>query len=299
MIEPATLQPGDTIGIMAPGRKINADAIAESEGIIQTFGFRTHLGKNLFTESHSYFSGSDRERLLDLQNMLDDPAIKAILCARGGYGTTRILDQLDFTSFLKSPKWICGFSDVTALHLKLHALGVQSIHGTMPILFPKAESKTSIESLIKNLIGDRQAVIARDCIYNKVGEANGQLIGGNLSLIVDSLGTASEINTDEKILVIEEVDEYLYKIDRMMVQLKRAKKLHKLAGLVIGHMTDLKDTELPFGESVEKIILNHIKEFTFPVGFNFPIGHENPNLAWVHGGHGTLSVTAEKSELKI
>jgi len=299
MIEPPFLQPSDIIGILAPGRKINADAIIYSQQIIQSYRFEVQLGKNLFSPKHSYFSGSDNERLNDLQDMLDNQGVKAILCARGGYGTTRILDQLDFTSFLKNPKWICGFSDVTALHLKLQKLGVQSIHGTMPVLFSKTESKESIDNLMQLLKGDRHPITASANAHNKPGESSGELIGGNLSLIVDSLGTSTEVDTKGKILVIEEVDEYLYKIDRMMVQLKRANKLQPLSGLVIGHITDLKDTELPFGETFYDIILHHTKEFNFPVAFNFPIGHENPNLAWVQGSTGTFSVTTEKSLLKF
>jgi muramoyltetrapeptide carboxypeptidase len=299
MIEPASLQPGNTIGIVATGRKINTEAITHADGIIRSFGFEVRLGQNLFSNKHSYLSGLDSERLNDLQSMLDDPAIKVILCARGGYGTTRILDQLDFTAFLKNPKWICGFSDITALHLNLQSLGVKSIHGTMPILFPNSESNQSIKSLFNVLKGERQTIDASFNNYNIQGKATGKLIGGNLSLITDSLGTNAEIDTKEKILVIEEVDEHLYKIDRMMVQLKRANKLQELAGLVVGHMTDMKDTELPFGETVNEIILNHTKGFGFPVGFNFPIGHENPNLAWVEGATGTLSVTTGKSLLKF
>jgi muramoyltetrapeptide carboxypeptidase len=297
MIKPQPLTPNDTIGIIAPGRKIGKDSIIHSENLIRSLGFEVQLGNNLFRESHSYLSGSDDERLSDLQSMLDEPSIKAILCARGGYGTTRILDHLDFTSLLKNPKWICGFSDVTALHLKLQSLGVQSIHGTMPILFAKPESKSSIESLLKILKGNPQPIEASHQINNRLGKSSGMLVGGNLSLLVDSLGTSTEVDTSGKILIIEEVDEPLYKIDRMLVQLKRANKLKFLAGLVVGYMTDIKDTDLSFGESVYEIILNHTKEFEYPIGFNFPIGHENPNLAWVSGGKGTLLVSSEKSIL--
>jgi muramoyltetrapeptide carboxypeptidase len=297
MIQPKALKKGDTVGIVAPGRKLDADVINAAISIIESWGVKVRVGQNLLSSKHSYLSGLDIERLEDLQAMLDDASVNAIICARGGYGTTRILDQLDFTSFLKTPKWICGFSDITALHLKLQSLGVQSIHGTMPVLFLKPESHLSVSSLQKVLFGEQVLLEANYYENNKMGVTKGILVGGNLSLIVDSLGTSTEIDTKNKILVIEEVDEYLYKIDRMMVQLKRAKKLEQLEGLVVGHMTEMKDTDLSFGESIESIILRHVRDFDYPVAFKFPIGHENPNMAWVHGGMNTLSVTAERSFL--
>lgn len=297
MVQPAALKKNDTVGIVAPGRKLETEAIRAAVAILESWGINVKLGKNLFSAKHSYLSGVDEERLEDLQTMLNDHTVNAIICARGGYGTTRILDQLDFSSFLKKPKWICGFSDITALHLKLQALGVQSIHGTMPVLFSKPESASSVESLRKVLFGDTVSVEASRHSKNIMGEAKGNLVGGNLSLIVDSLGTSTEIDTKNKILVIEEVDEYLYRVDRMMVQLKRAKKLQHLAGLAVGHLSEMKDTELPFGESIEEIILNHVREFGCPVSFNFPIGHVNPNLPWVLGKLAKLTVTPEKSIL--
>ncbi len=295
MIQPPALHKNDVVGIVAPGRKLDTDTVDASVHIVESWGLHVRTGKNLFSPGHSYLSGSDAERLSDLQNMLDDPSVKAIICARGGYGTTRILDQLDFSSFLKRPKWICGFSDITALHLKLHSIGAQSIHGTMPVLFPKPESVLSVETLRKILFGERVRLETNPDSKNKVGDAEGLLIGGNLSLIVDSLGTSSEIDTRNKILVIEEVDEYLYRVDRMMVQLKRANKLQHLAGLVVGHLTEMKETELPFGEAIQNIIVDQVKEFAYPVGFGFPVGHENPNLAWIQGSIGKLKVTREKS----
>jgi muramoyltetrapeptide carboxypeptidase len=296
MIKPPPLALGNTIGLVAPGRKLDAAIIYQAKELIEARGFKVEFGSYLFSTAHSYLSAQDSKRLADLQQMLDNPTISAILCARGGYGTTRILDQLDFSLFQKNPKWICGFSDITALHLKLNSLGIQSIHGTMPVLFNKEDSKTSINSLFSLLTGKDEIIEARGSDFNSVGECTGELIGGNLSLLVDSLGTATEINTTNKILVIEEIDEPAYKVDRMMIQLKRAGKLDKLAGLVVGHMTDIKEGELPFGESVYQILLNPVNE-NCPVAFNFPIGHENPNLAWVEGKVSTLIVTKNKSSL--
>ena len=296
MIQPPSLQKNDTIGIVATGRKLDADTLQASTRIIESWGYQVRTGRNILSNAHHYLAGSDAERLADLQSMLDDPSIKAIIFARGGYGTTRILDQLNFDSFLKKPKWICGFSDITSLHLKLQALGVQSIHATMPVLFSKPESALSVESLNQILVGKSIPLEAAFNSKNIIGKATGPMVGGNLSLIVDSLGTSSEIDTTNKILVIEEIEEYLYRVDRQLVQLKRAKKLQSLAGLVVGHLTDIKDPEY-FGEPIQDIILNHVREFNYPVGFAFPIGHENPNLAWIEGRHATLQVTSQKSSV--
>ncbi len=297
MIKPPFLKRGDKIGIVGPGRKIKPGDIEASIDFFKAWGLQVVLAKNVFSNDHSYLAGTDSQRLFDFQSMMDDTSIRAIICARGGYGSTRILDQLDFTTFLKSPKWVVGFSDITAFHLKLFKINVASAHGTMPILFSKTESADSIESLRRILFGEPQHFLVNLCPSNRTGKATGQLIGGNLSLLVDSIGTVNELDTDGKVLVIEEIGEYLYKLDRMMVQLKRAGKFNKLNGLVVGYMTDIKDTELKFGETMEGIILNHTLSFQFPIAFNFPIGHENPNLAWIHGAAAQLDVTEPNSSL--
>lgn len=297
MIKPPFLKPGDKIGIVAPGRKVKPADIEASIHFFKAWGLQVVLAKNVYSNDHSYLAGTDSQRLFDFQSMMDDTTIRAIICARGGYGSTRILDQLDFTTFLKSPKWVVGFSDITAFHLKLFNINVASVHGTMPILFSKTESADSIESLRRILFGEPQHFLVNSCSSNRTGKATGQLIGGNLSLLVDSIGTANEPETDGKVLVIEEIDEYLYKLDRMMVQLKRAGKLNNLNGLIVGYMTDIKDTELKFGETVEGIILNHTSSFQFPIAFNFPVGHENPNQAWIHGAAAQLDVTEHNSRL--
>lgn len=285
--------------ILAPGRKLAIQSIETSVAVIQSWGLNVMLGQNLLSGKHSYLSGTDAERQSDFQKALDDSSVKAIICARGGYGTTRILDQLNFLTFLKSPKWICGFSDVTALHLKLQSLNIQSIHATMPVQFPKAEFADSVESLRRMLFGTTTPLTAKPSTNNRTGVAEGKLVGGNLSLLADSLGTSTEIQTESKILVIEEIGEYTYRLDRMLVQFKRAGKLKNLAGLVVGHMTDIKESELPFGESAEQIIRNHTHEFEYPVGFNFPTGHEHPNLPWIEGAAGKLTVTNNASTLSF
>jgi muramoyltetrapeptide carboxypeptidase len=264
---------------------------------MQSWGTEVVHAPNLFSNAHEYLAGTDAERLNDLQQSVDDPEIKAIICARGGYGTTRILDKIDFSFLLKNPKWIVGFSDVTALHLRLAKLGINSIHGTMPILFGQQDSRQSVESLWATLKGDQPQISAAPDSNNKHGQATGPIIGGNLSLIVDAIGTPSDPDTEGKILVLEEIDEYTYKIDRMLMHLKRSGKLDRLAGLIIGHMTDIKEPELPFGQSIKEIVLEKTSTHQFPIAFNFPIGHENPNLAWVHGAFMTLTVTANGSQL--
>jgi muramoyltetrapeptide carboxypeptidase len=297
MITPPFLKPGDKIGIAATGRKVNAGNVESAQRIFASWGMEAILGRNLFSNSHNYLGGSDLERISDFQQMLDNPEIKAIACARGGYGTTRIIDALDFSSLFNFPKWIIGFSDVTALHLKLLKLGIKSIHGTMPLLFSNPEAGSSVESLRRRLIGETDILAARPSQKNNLGKTTAQVIGGNLSLIADSVGTDTDPDTNGKILILEEIDEYKYKIDRMLMHLKRSGKLDDLAGLVVGHMTDIKDPELPFGETVEEIFVSKIQK-NFPIAFNFPIGHENPNLAWVHGSVMTLDVTPGGAQLQ-
>jgi muramoyltetrapeptide carboxypeptidase len=290
MIKPALLKTGDRIAIVAPARKVQPADVEKAVEVFTSWGLEVAFGSSLHSNAHSYLAGSDKERLNDLQLVLDNAEIKAVISARGGYGTTRILDRLNINALQKNPKWIIGFSDITALHLKLFNTGVMSIHATMPALFSKADATKSIESLRKILFEQNFSFEALPCVDNRKGEASGRLIGGNLSLVVDSLGTSTEPDTTNAILMIEEIDEYRYRIDRMITQLKRAGKLASLSGLVVGHMTDIKESELPFGESVEKIILNAVEEYDYPVAFRFPFGHENPNIAWRHGEIAKLKV---------
>lgn len=290
MITPPLLRAGNTIAITAPGRKVSHADMDMAIKTFQSWGLNVKLAENLFSTDHSYLAGTDAQRLGDLQSLINDVNVHAIICARGGYGSTRIVDQVDFSPLVETPKFIVGFSDITAIHLKLYSLGIQSIHATMPILFSKDTSKPSIESLKRMLMERPDRIPSPSNKYSIDGYGRGEVIGGNLSLINDALGTSSEPDTNGKILIIEEIDEYRYKIDRMLTQLRRAGKLENLAGLVIGHMTDIKDSELSFGEAVEEIILNHTQHYNYPVAFGFPTGHENPNLAWLHGGMAELNV---------
>ena len=278
MISPPFLNPGDKIAIAAPGRKVSIKDIEAAQNILGAWGMDVIFSERLFSHAHQYLAGSDGERLADLQQMVDNFEIKAIICARGGYGTTRIVDALDFSSLYKHPKWIVGFSDITALHLKLFKLGIKSIHGTMPILFTRPETRQSLESLRGSLTGESAILSAVGNVSNRYGKVTAPVIGGNLSLLVDSIGTSSDPDTNGKILVLEEIDEYTYKIDRMLMHLKRAGKLENLAGLVIGHMTDIKEPELPFGETIERrCVALSVSKPLLPIGQAFQSG---PKHVW-------------------
>lgn len=287
MIQPSYLKKGDKIAIVASARKISLLEIEPAIAIFENWGLEVVLSKNLF-KSDNQFSGTDQERAEDMQTMLDDASIKAIISARGGYGTIRIIDKLDFTKFKQLPKWLVGYSDITVLHSHLHNLGIETIHATMPINFTKNEEAT--ESLRKALFGEQLIYEIENHSLNKKGICEGELIGGNLSLIYALTGSVSDIDTYGKILFIEDLDEYLYHLDRMMMNLKRSGKLSHIAGLVVGGMTDMKDNVIPFGKTAEEIILDAIKEYNYPVCFNFPAGHIDRNMAIYFG---------KKSQLKI
>ena len=299
MIIPELLKPGDKIGILAPARKIDPAAVDFARHIFTEWGLKVVLSKNLFSGQHSYLSGTDDERLADLQSMIDDHSIRAIICARGGYGSTRIVDDLDLSGLKENAKWLVGFSDITALHLRFLSSGLASIHGIMPVLFSKPDSASSIESLKTLLFEGTCNIKIQPNDFNKIGKSEGLVIGGNLSLIADAMGTWLNPDTTNKILIVEEVDEQLYKIDRMITQLKRAGKLKNLNGFIVGHLTDCKDGELSFGEKAEEIMMNAVKEYKYPVAFNFPYGHENPNLSWINGGFATFSVGKEGASLSF
>ncbi|MHA6246850.1 S66 peptidase family protein [Pontibacter sp. CAU 1760] len=291
-----SLQPGDRIAIISTARKI---APADIEVAVRTFerwGLEVVLGQTIGA-SYNQFAGNDALRLQDLQQTLDDPDIKAVVCARGGYGTTRIIDQVDFTRFRRHPKWLVGFSDVTALHSHIHTLGLESLHAIMPVLFPKEGTTASIETLRKALFGEELAYTAAPHPFNRTGSGQGQLVGGNLSMLHTLTGTRSDISTAGKILFLEDLDEYLYHIDRMLVHLDRSGKLEQLAGLVIGDMSDMNDNAIPFGKTAYEIILEHTGKYNFPVCYGFPVGHEPHNLALICGRMAKLDVTLDGVQL--
>lgn len=276
LIQPSYLKKGDKIGIVACARKISREEMAPAIEILKSWGLEVVLGKNVFNADNQ-FSGTDAERSDDLQTMLDTASVKAIISARGGYGTMRIIDKINFENFKKSPKWLVGYSDITVLHSHIHTLGIETIHATMPINFNK--DADALETLRKALFGEKISYEIDSHSLNRKGVAEGELVGGNLSLLYALTGSASDIDTSGKILFIEDLDEYLYHIDRMMMNLKRSGKLSRLAGLVVGGMTDMKDNAIPFGKTAEEIILDAVKEYNYPVCFRFPAGHVDKNFA--------------------
>ncbi len=278
MLIPRNLKKGDTVGILSTARKINADALHFTIEMLQNWGLKVKLGNSIGAEENQ-FAGTDQVRLQNLQEFMDDESVHAILCARGGYGTVRIIDGLNFERFLKNPKWICGFSDVTVIHSHLNRLGVASIHSSMPSLFPKNMEHETLYSLQRALMGEENNCSFNMHPKNKNGNAEGQLVGGNLSLIFSLQGSESDIDTNGKILFLEDLDEYLYHMDRMMISLDRSGKLKGLKALVIGGMTAMRDNEVPFGYSIEDIILTYTNKYNFPVYFDFPSGHLEYNFA--------------------
>ena len=295
MLIPKNLKAGDKIGIIAPARKIEMNEIKAAISIFESWGLKVELGKNIFAQDRQ-FAGTDKQRAEDLQYMLDNPEIKAIICARGGYGTIRLLPALNFSTFLKSPKWIVGYSDITALHAHLNQnLGLQSIHGIMPLNFPKDKSENeSIKSLKRALFGEQNLYNIDRYELNRKGKAEGEVIGGNLSVLYSIAGTEYDVNTDGKILVLEDLDEYLYHIDRMMMNLKLGGKLDNLKALIIGGMNDMNDNTVPFGKTAYEIIHDMVKEYNYPVCFNFPIGHIENNYAVKLGSKAELEVGNSK-----
>lgn len=266
---------------------------------LQDWGYRVRAGVTLGGESTDYFSGTDDQRLADLQAMLDDPAIRAILCGRGGYGLSRIIDRIDFAHFKKAPKWLIGFSDITILHAHLFAnYKIASLHAPMAGAFNEGGAVSDgVLSLRRALAGERAAYTCGSHPYNRFGQATGLLVGGNLSLLAHDTGTSSDIDTKGCILFLEDVGEYLYNIDRMLQQLKRSGKLGHLAGLVVGGFTELKDTTRPFGATVEAIIRDVIAAYGYPVCFGFPVSHGPANVALKIGVEHTLSVSGEATLL--
>lgn len=258
---------------------------------LASWGFKVKMGKTVGHQFH-YFSGTDEERLQDLQQMLDDPQVNAILCARGGYGCSRIVDKIDWRRFKKHPKWIIGFSDVTVFHSTLFTkLKIASLHAPMANAFNDGgATEMYVQSLKKALTGKKNHYTVKAHPLNRKGKAIGFLLGGNLSLLAHQLGTASDIHTRGAILFLEDVGEYLYNVDRMLLQLDRAGKLKHLAGLVFGGFTDNKDTSSPFGKTIEQILAERIAAYDFPVCFDFPVSHEKENVALKVGATYQLQV---------
>ena len=309
---PPYLQKGDTIGIVCPAGAMPVEKVSECIRVLnEEWGFTTKVGKTV-GGLFNYFSGTDEERLADLQQMLDDDEVKAVLCARGGYGMGRIIDKIDFKKFKKQPKWIVGYSDITVLHSHLYSnFYISSLHAPMAGAFnddarPPADGGTVgrgfnnefVLSLKNALEGKKVKYTCPAHEFNRKGEAIGELVGGNLALLAHLVGTNSDIKTRGRILFIEDIGEYLYNIDRMMHQLKRSGKLSKLAGLIIGGFTDIKDTERPFGQTAYEIIREIVKEYDYPVCFDFPVSHTDRNYALKIGVGYKLKITRSKVSLE-
>ena len=291
MITPQYLKTGDKIGIISTARKISEAEVMPAIEIFKSWGLDVVTGKNLFNE-YNQFAGTDARRLYDVQTMLDDAEIKAIICARGGYGTVRIIDKIDFTSFEKNPKWIAGFSDVCVLHSHIHAnFGIETIHSAMPINFIDiTENSDSLITLKDALFGKNLSYKIKPHPFNRQGKAEAIITGGNLSILYSLTGSISDIDTKGKILFLEDLDEYLYHIDRMMMNLKRCGKLENLAALVIGGMSDMNDNIVPFGLSACEIIKYAVEDYDYPVCYDFPAGHITDNKALIFGRKASLII---------
>lgn len=293
---PPSLVPGDKIGIVCTARKISVAELEPALSTLKAWGLEPVLGDSVGKQLHQ-FAGDDGVRAKDMQRMLDDNSIKAILCSRGGYGTVRIVDQLDFNRFKVNPKWLIGYSDITVLHAHIHALfNIETLHATMPLNF-ETNAAAALETLRDALFGKKLSYKFAPQELNIRGNGIGPLVGGNLSVLCSISGSHSDISTEGKILFLEDLDEYLYHIDRMLMQMKRSGKLKNLAGLLIGSFTKMKDNEIPFGKSASEIIYEQVKDYGYPVAFDFPAGHIEENRAMIFGRKGKLTVDASGCEL--
>jgi muramoyltetrapeptide carboxypeptidase len=297
MIQPPFLQPGDTIYITAPAKAIEESVVLEAKKTLETWGLIVRVSPHCLGRA-AYFSGTDAERLADFQHGLDDPSIKAILCARGGYGCVRIVEELNWSAFQQNPKWIIGFSDVTVFHHKTHHLGIESIHGIMPLGFVEG-SVAAKETLRKSLFGEPFTLEAAYVSENITGEARGELVGGNMAIVTSLLGSPLSYSFKNNILVLEDIGEHIYKIDRMLYSLTLAGAFKEIKGLVLGGFSEMEDTDVPFGKTIMELILDQVRDLGIPVAFDLPIGHISDNQALVLGRTAVLQVTEVKTTLLI
>ncbi len=293
MIRPAYLKKGDKIAIVSPARSITFEEVHPAIRFFQRHDLEVVLGSYVFSRQHQ-FAGSDEQRCRDFQHMLDDEKIRAIVCSRGGYGTVRIIDKLDFTRFRENPKWIVGFSDATVLHAHIsRQFGIETLHAAMPVNMQGENKGETMQTMMNALFGKRITYSYPKPGLAREGRSEGVLVGGNLSILFSLMGSVSEPDMAGKILFLEDVDEYLYHVDRMMMNLKRAGKLDNLKGLIVGGMTGMKDNAIPFGKTAGEIVADAVKDYTFPVCFDFPAGHQDTNLALILGRKVSFSVDKE------
>lgn len=281
MITPPHLKAGDSIYILSTARKISKEELQPAIEELESWGLKVILGDSIEAENHQ-FAGNDALRASDFNKAIHDNNVKAILCGRGGYGSVRIVDDIDWDHLQENPKWIAGYSDVTTIHCHAHNKRVKTIHSTMPINF-NTNSKESWSTLKAVLFGENLNIMNYPYKVHRKGSMKGQVIGGNLSILYSLLGSPSAMDTKGKILFIEDLDEYLYHIDRMMMNIKRNGYFDSLAGLIIGGMTDMNDNAIPFGKDALEIIFEHVEEFDFPVIYDFPVGHLDDNRSIIFG----------------
>ena len=296
MANPPLLKSGDLVSVLSPASHTNSNAWEKGIEVLEKWGLRVDRGEHYLSQYFG-FGGTDAERLNDLQKALDNPEIKAIFPIRGGYGTSRILDDLDFSLFLQNPKWIVGFSDITALLTHIDSLGVAGIHGPMPNNFCQKGGELSLQALNEILFNGRAIYTCKPHPSNILGEIQGELIGGNLSLLSHLIGSKSFSRPDGKILVIEEIGERLYHVDRMLVQLKRSGYFEGLTGMIIGGFTDCNEAQLTIGKSAQELILEHTEDYQFPIAFDFPLGHVPANHPVIFGVKSNLLISSEKVQL--
>ncbi|OIQ19268.1 MAG: LD-carboxypeptidase [Flavobacterium sp. MedPE-SWcel] len=289
MKTPAYLQKGDTIGILSTARKLTLDQLAPAIQLLESWGLSVTIGKTIGLDNNNQLAGTDEERAADFQDMIDNPNVKAIWCAKGGYGTVRMVDGVDFTGFKKNPKWLIGFSDVTVLHSHINNMNIPTLHSIMCLTMPSATPQ-AIDSLRMALFGEKLAYNIEPHPYNNQGTTQGELVGGNLSVLYSIIGSRSEVDYSDKILFIEDLDEYLYHIDRMMMNLERNRYFNKVKGIVIGGMSSMNDNTIPWGHDALEIIKDITAPYNIPICFNFPAGHIDDNRTLVLGTTITLNV---------
>lgn len=297
MIRPNFLQKGDTVALVSPSGPIQKDSIDFAVQVLTSWGLHVKIGRHAY-ERDGVFAGTDECRRTDFQQAINDKKIKAIICTRGGYGAIRIVEGIDYSKLLSNPKWIVGFSDITVFHSKMNSLGVESIHGAMAKSFPNV-TEESLQTLHDTLFGKIKPIKSAVSHANRPGKCTGKLVGGNLSMLYSIRGLSFEYDYDGAVLFIEDLNEYLYHIDRMIQNLKHSGILGKLSGLIVGTMSGMKNGVDEYHGSVESIILDAVKEYDYPVAFDFPSGHEEQNHALIFGATYTLSVTKKGGTLKI
>ncbi len=297
MIQPNFLQKGDSVGIVSPSGPISSDSIDYAIKTLQSWGLKVVVGEHVF-DSYGVFAGTDVDRASDVQAMIDDDSISAIICARGGYGAIRIANLIDYSRLFDNPKWLVGFSDITIFHAKLHALDVASIHGVMAKGFPHVTDE-SLQSLHDVLFGIVQPTKIQSNSRNRFGTCQGQLVGGNLSMLYSLQAIDFNYDYTDKILFIEDLNEYFYHIDRMMQNLKYSGVLSAISGLIVGTMSGMKNGKDAFKGDIEDIVLDAVSEYDYPVVFDFPSGHEDLNYALIMGGEYKLSCNTKTSRLTL